>query len=614
MSRPAGAALLQRARANPNILLPAEVLHLQGTVGNRAVSGLLAGLSSAGQVGPGRAAGQTRSPVQYTNKTQIQRGHDDVETDIDWAAASEVKPSESGMMGGVFFITVDGEKHVVKATNSPATVLFGEKMLAGIGGAKIPDSTPIERDSLEGNRIIGAIEAKLNTADDKIRNLYTRKLETFRNAGYLLVQKNLGGGGSKFGLGDLSNWVDAESKQGGDPNLIKAEVDRQVGDQVALLQNETLMKNVGRSLAADTLIGNGDRFENMNTANAFLYTDDGTIGAIDTEAILQNIEAMKEFYDPGSQVPHGGKGKSPGSDPVANYVEFVLGFGVQITSEEGGGAQSSNVMHILTDFDGWFEYFLSRIHHFQLAKPIKEKLIELGYPPKSAENFPANWAAVKINIKAGLNEGLDMAREMMSGERRRELKQTFTGLEHKFGSHINFDWDALKIKGNYIKAITEGQNPEEAKQAALDYVTRKEQIKNNVLPKAQRVIAFGQQKGIITQPESLKLKKRLGKLFPEQQKQLIHVRNVSEKKFKGLIRSKGKNEKLKQRYELARVALLKRYLALSDRDKATGRNDAFEAVSSTAPTIGANLLKGGEKAKTALKNLLQSVGAEVEFD
>lgn len=529
-----------------------------------------------GQYSPDSNAGQELIAHELTHTVQqgaaaVQRGIIQRVTNIQWNTANEAKPSTSGVKGGVFFVKVGATMHVVKAVTDVGATKFAEQLLGMLGGQNIAtsNSIPIPQTDNEFAAIMNAIQQlapvqpqrnNFNTdqdfqeASDKYQT-YTTKYNDFLQSPYLLIQQNMFTPGTQvLGVEDLS---EAIKEAGNNKGALQGQVDTDVQTQVNLLTNQTLMKAVGRLLAIDTLLGNADRFEEMNVQNAFMRGDN-TIGAIDTEAIMQSLTGTKQFAT--TEIGSGVVPQS-GSD-VARYVDFVIGSlttgGGRNISDDVGGTPSSNVARILSEFDSWFEKtFVKKFVSWQDAM-VTNKFTQLGFPQDGKNG---NWPAVKLTIRAGLDEGVTEIRSAMSGPQKNQIKQNYQNLAGQYGSTDNFDWDAFKVRGEYMSGRAGGMSHEDARQSIIDRMTRRENAKQNVglSPKVLRVLTFGTTNGLLTAKEEMQIKKLVPRVATANINKILHISNRGglKKKVQGVVGGDQANTNLNDRLEAARVHQLK---------------------------------------------------------
>jgi hypothetical protein len=420
-----------------NRLLAHELTHViqQGSAVKRAGG-------SGGSMPSGRLRSTSTVQIQ-ARPADIQRTPGEV-TGVDWDTAENVEPSEGGAMGGVMRVTIGRTVHILKAIDSGAGTKFGEAVLKHIGGATTTESQLVPaKTGAEGPSII----AMLAKFKDEATNPYLKKhsdsvptwktkykprwdlnYPKFAGAKYLALQTNM------VALGGVEMeeiWHDPERAKS--------------------LINPTLLHNLGRAMAADTLIGNADRFENMNTGNAFVMAHQ-MIGAIDTSTILQNYDAFVNQVTTGQVAPW--MMSDINRDPAAAWVNFIT----QAGTELGHGllaAPSSRLPRMLATFDRWFK--------FSFRDPLYEKITGvIGVPPEKERL----WLPVKRYIEEGFQEGMAKVDQLLTGQKYKDLKVGFKTQEAIYGPDANFDWRAFKARRTYILTLRSGKSVEEAQQNA----------------------------------------------------------------------------------------------------------------------------------------------------
>jgi hypothetical protein len=487
-------------------------------------------------------------------------------TGIPWESASSAKPTEEGAMGGVIFIKIGQKLHVLKAiAGSVAPVLFAEKIMADIGGADTTESKPIQTNSPEGQRILRMlkIHQKMASNNPQLAKTWKEKLPFFENSTYLVVQKAMDG--REFG------------------QLYK-------DDPLSILKDQNLLYNIGKSLAADSFIGNADRFETMNTGNAFV-TPDSKIGAIDSTAILQEYGLWKDF-----------------DDLHQSWIKVLIEGGqefVSLEEQEKGRkmAPSASVEQVFVNFEKWFE------NNFKDQFTRKHPEVET----KIKQDSTFNWDTVKTAIKAGLKEGINLILKNLSGSQYQEIKKTFESLGQQYGQDPNYNLNALKVRGDYIRAIEEGKTHDQAYQQALKYSEYKQEAKSKtegkdpLSEKVRRVLKWGREQGILNNSDSRRLKGFLQDLSTKEQETIIHVRGFTKK----LIQKS--DAELENRLEAIRVALLQNFL--KDLDAGNDLKTALkmaEKRSDKVINLGASDTSFlFEKNKEKLRQYLQGLGVDV---
>jgi len=533
-----------------------------------------------GQYNPGSTGGQELIAHELTHT--VQQGAAGVQrdviqrqvTNIQWNNATQAKPSTSGVKGGVFFITVNGTMHVVKATDSVGATRFAEQLVGMLGGANIEttQSIPVPQSDNEHGAILAVLNQLKPAQPDRNQfgsdgefqeavqkhQAYETKYAQFQQSPYFLVQQNMFTPGTNvLGTEDLMEDI---YKAGGNKGNLQGRVDTEVQAQVNLLTNATLMQAVGRLLAIDSLFGNADRFEEMNVQNAFMRGDD-TIGAIDTEAIMQSLTGTTQFA--GTDI---GEGSVPaGPTDVARYVDFVIGHnttgGGRAISDDWNGTPSSNLAKLMSgsERDRWFKVTFVPKFVFRQDQMILNKYAQLGFPEDATQG---NWVAVQQHIETGFQAGVDAVKTLMTSNQYDQVQQNYQNLSGQYGGTDNFNWDAFRIRGEYMSSMKDGLSHEEARQSILDRMTRRENAKTNtnIPPKVLRVLTFGTTNGLINTKEETQIKKVIQRVSLPNIKKIIHISNRG-----GLTKQAQKisgaqaNVELNNRLEAARVHQLKNF-------------------------------------------------------
>jgi hypothetical protein len=269
--------VLQRAVIDPGAASAEGILALQSAYGNRAVTGLLAGVSPRKE--PTRHRARGTSYVQRYPADALQSG-----ANIDWPAqTSAVKRSAEGVSGGVFFfkgkggpireLVVKPEYALEKESITPATGLFADKVLSSMG-ISVPDSRLVS-DPGEENGIKATAAQKgagiPNTLKKDGESHSFRFLRVMSKAQDPSLKAMLKGTTTIEGV---QSWVD-------------------------LFTQEGFLKKLGRLMLADALLGNWDRLGYGSCLHGFafnlgnLIVSGGEITAIDSEALLPDVDLSK---------------------------------------------------------------------------------------------------------------------------------------------------------------------------------------------------------------------------------------------------------------------------------------------------------------------------------
>ena len=385
-------------------------------------------------------------------------------TGINWGTPGvTAKPSKGGAMGGVMFVTVGATTHVVKAgKGSPASSLFAEQILKEVGGAKTTKSKPIPKSDPEFNQILGVLRVsqQADQGSGEWKPVWDQKMPFFEGADFFLVQRSM----VTLGGTELKRHINTATGQGAITGFGQGAFARQqlFGNAENLLDNNELLKNIGKSLVADALIGNADRFENMNMDNVFIIGN--RIGAIDSEAFLSNYGASRH---------QGIEKELPGYVNVFGTKEWVTGI-LQGEKALVGDADldrhyqgnfvdsppTARLSKLFSGFDDWFDGifkdFLIR-GTTDWRAPAREDALAIP---------DHKWANGKRKIKEGMDEAMNAVQTMFTGANLRQMKQQFRQYQTQHGGDINFDLRALKIRARYAIARHGGMSGKDAKAQA----------------------------------------------------------------------------------------------------------------------------------------------------
>jgi hypothetical protein len=357
---------------------------------------------------------------------RVQRAATPVGSTIDWSTATQATPSGAGGKGGVMFMQVGGVMHVVKAVGgTAATAMFGEQMVSDISGAGTTDSLPVDATSAEGMALLTRLrhfqaQAQIGTNDD-MKKRWAEKLPFFEGASYFLIQRAM------------------------DPTQEAGTV--MSANPVSILGNAQRMFNAGKLLAADTLIGNADRWEQLNLGNLFLGANSSML-AIDTDALLQNRAAGIRLEDFGSDV------SSWTGALISGHSEL------QEADAIGAAAPSSSLSRVFTDFDRWFDSTVKGL----ITNPTTWGRYNTGNIP---DDF--DWDGARANMKRGLDAGMQVVYAQLTGAQYQQVKTDFHDYETAYGGDINFDWQAFKAKALYAKMVYEGIDGVQAEENVTAY-------------------------------------------------------------------------------------------------------------------------------------------------
>lgn len=407
--------------------------------------------------------------------------------------------STSGQKGGVIFlykkqaapnqpgqylnVAEPRPAYVVKLTNHPEQTLFAEYVLKQIGQAKIPKSLVIELDwndfgtnNTDGMKLVNFIcnNPALTLTQSQTKAAAYQALLDNQFSGdpnkalpaYLLVMKCFTGDQITPVADKLDQWLDTQrfmglTKTSGYADLNNYQktsaafqaILQKIARTKAILGSQAQMKKLGRVLAADTLLGNSDRFEKGNVDNAFFITKQYTnpaklpdpIGVIDNDAFLP-------VWNPNNLHPDIQKKKL--STPAEKYLSYLLQMGYELDPLDlMHSVQLSEVESLLTNFDNflldqllnsitWASDFPLMTDIYTLLQPVFP-IVNKGY------NDPV-WMLVKQWIKAGFVEGLAAIQTLNMNE----YWDIWDHLARNYdpsNQNSNFDWTAFEVRCEYIK-------------------------------------------------------------------------------------------------------------------------------------------------------------------
>ncbi len=266
-------AALQRAVARPQLAGQNDMLALQRSYGNRAVSPLL-----------NQARG--KGAIQRFSDNDTQPG-----AMVDWdTETNNITKSQAGAVSGVFFFHDSGGKTlVVKPEYSggarPTTAgqtQFADKFLQEFG-FNVPQSRIIEPGGGEFEQIVNLIPQKL-TFSEKTRS-EIGDIDTFMSQ----LQAKLGG--AKYFK--LMQPARGESL---DEIVTNANTVQAVTRVIQTLSKPAILRQIGRLIVADAILGNNDRLgvETTHKGTAFvanlgnLMISGDEISTIDSDALVES--------------------------------------------------------------------------------------------------------------------------------------------------------------------------------------------------------------------------------------------------------------------------------------------------------------------------------------
>jgi hypothetical protein len=371
-----------------------------------------------------------------------------------------VHPSGGGAVGVAFAwtrpvppkekpSTADFVIKPIQGTAAPTK--FAEKVLSKIANAKSPNSEGIKRMSAEGEALVTRLR-EFAAQPGPHKDRWGEVLGHYENAGTFLIMETQSG-----------------VKEFGD------EYREQYGLR-SMLRDQKLMKNLGLLCAADALIGNGDRFDNINTGN-IMFTADGQLASIDSTAVLVSFQGMlndvhKLSWGPldpnqplkpsdwlrlitrqvGNQVPSAHQQQT--YDPLGKPPALAPGF----------------VMDSLTDLDELWRRFRNHIEGGM--KGASKRRVDSGLPPIVPPR-PQEWDQGRAAFMVGLNEGLVRIDQMLSGWNWLKFKSTWSNTAKQYGADPNMDWTNLKVRRLFLRMLAKGKSSKEIYETIDKYVKKK---------------------------------------------------------------------------------------------------------------------------------------------
>jgi hypothetical protein len=493
---------------------------------------------------------------------------------LNWdQAIHSVDISTGGIKGGVLFLyekdNQDNAKpqpsYVVKLTNAPQQTLFAEYVLKHIGQAKIPKSLVVELEwkgfsenppTTDGMKLVHIILNKPHstiTNQNKTKQTRYNKVKKLLDAGneqkpsFIIIMKYFGEG---FPFSEspyeLNEWfknnnlnvnntafvnLTALQKQ----DSVFLEIVKGINRNKEFLSDLITMKNLGRVLAADTILGNFDRFEQMNLGNSFFIAKNNKkrVGVIDNDAWLpvynsnnMHREIQKEYK---------------GETPQDQYLKWVLELGYELEPiDPAASGVLSRLRKLLGDFDNYYFYsqqpnksnsifFQSfRLSELPLLKELYNDdgmLLENSankYPKFSDNPTSQEWQQVKQWIKTGFVEGLANIKLMNLDE----YRSVYTHLASLYGFDGNFDFTAFEVR--YLYMLEAELDIPNGTFIFPSHDTVVLDIKNNylnhrypIISEIQAALDFGVQQELINTNERYKILSYVSQLTESQQQSII---------------------------------------------------------------------------------------------
>lgn len=370
-----------------------------------------------------------------------------------------VHPSGGGAVGVAFaWTTVVPEKQkpstadfVIKPIQGTAApTKFAEKVLSKIANAKSPNSEGIRRMSAEGEALVTRLR-ELAAVQGMHKDRWGEVLKHYENATTFLIMETQSG---------VKEFGDEYREQQG---LRK------------MLRDRNLMQNLGLLCAADALIGNGDRFDSVNTGN-IMFTTDGRLASIDSAAILVNFQAMLNDTHQLSWCS---------ADNNAEFTPKVWGTLItrkpaqqvptphQAKEYERGfvpALPTTFVLDSLTDTEKLWARF--RDHLESGIKREDDFRAKKGQPPIVPPR-PQEWETGRAAFIFGVESGIRRIDQMLSGWNWIKFKGIWSKTASKYGADPNMDWTNLKVRRLFLRMLAKGKSSKEIYETVDKYVKKK---------------------------------------------------------------------------------------------------------------------------------------------
>ncbi|MFN7932055.1 MAG: hypothetical protein U0R19_01935 [Bryobacteraceae bacterium] len=347
---------------------------------------------------------------------------------------------------------------------SGANPKFAEFILKVTGAAVTVNSEPIKRNSSAGNAIIEAIRHFVNTerVGTPLRTKWEAMLPHLMNCTAFLVQDT------------VKHFHDfgKEYRSNGPRRGLRE-----------ILRDQNLMHSLGKLFAVDAIIGNGDRLCYPNTGN-ILYGNFGDIYAIDTTTVLTNFNEMVNDqtkitwvlgHEPGkpdnfaTEVVKRGGMSIPSHKQQDEYVQDAKSNGG--FSDKHVPSQPGFAMREVFDPAGWWDREF-RPHLEKGLKAETEKNLGNRVAPPVPPR-PMEWANAKTWFIAGVDDGVRIVDEKLSGANWMMVKMQWKKYVFKYGGDPNLDWTNFKMRRLYFKARKAGKSEEQALAEVKQYALKK---------------------------------------------------------------------------------------------------------------------------------------------
>lgn len=294
---------------------------------------------------------------------------------------------------------------------------------------------------------------KLNDKLAEITRIFKASRDVLDNHGLQFTQNS---------VDRIFDELDALMQQAGDSPLkqaflaLRARQKAAVQELEAILGTAETMINAGRVIFADLTIGNGDRFENMNSGNFFFIDKMSNkpgkvnypIGCIDNDAFMHAfmpkrnapvVEGFATVDDYVSGLLQDGTPELWGlnSAPPANY-------------NPGPSAAVKQMMNV----DGWFDRMFFTVFVVGMPKCVVKHFSAKFYDP--TDSYPYNrskqlegWQDAKQRVK----QGFCLALLEYQGIPLYEFRQVYVTLAEQYGQGANFDFVAFEVRDRYMREV-----------------------------------------------------------------------------------------------------------------------------------------------------------------
>lgn len=346
---------------------------------------------------------------------------------------------------------------------SGANTKFAEFMMKFTGTAIGVNSAPIERNSSSGRAIIEALRHFVNVerVGTPLRMKWDAMMPHLESCTAFLVQDTV------KHFKDFGHEYKASGKDRGI---------RQI------LRDKDLMISLGKLFAVDSIIGNGDRLCTPNTGN-ILYGKFGGIYAIDTTTVLTNYQEMVNDatkitwvlgHEPGKaedfakEIVNRGGMSIPSAKQQKDFIEEQKSKGFN-----EGHVQSAPGFAMRALFEPgewWDQEFQPHIEKGMKAETERNlaKRIPPPVPPR-----PQEWKAAKAWFIEGVDEGIRVVDEKLSGFNWLQIKLKWKKYVFQYGGDPNLDWTNFKMRRMYFKARKAGKSEEQAMAELKHYANKK---------------------------------------------------------------------------------------------------------------------------------------------